>query len=147
MATRRKYTVNLKGEEQEELERMLSAGRHSARSLTRARILLLVAQGRQDKDIQEILNISAVSIGNTTKRFQTERLGALKERPRCGGPVKLTGEVCARITAIASTKPPEGYGSWSLQMIAERTVEMGILESVSDESVRRVLKKTTSSRI
>jgi hypothetical protein len=59
MATRRKHTVTLREEERTELERMLSTGTHSARAITRARILLLVAVGRQDKDIQEILGVSA----------------------------------------------------------------------------------------
>lgn len=147
MATRRKHTVILKGEEQSELERMLSAGTHSARTLRRAQILLLVASGRQDKDIEAILNVSAVTIGRTTRGFQKERLGILIEKPRCGSPVKLTGDICARITAIASTTPPEGYASWSLRMIAERTVSMGIVGSIANESVRSILKKTLSSRI
>lgn len=146
MGVHRKYTVALTAEERSELERMVSVGRHAARSITRARILLLVEAGRSDKDITGVLGICGATISNTTGRFADERLGALNERPRCGGAVKLTGDVRARMTAIASTTPPEGYARWTLNMIADRTVALGVLESVSDESVRTVLKKTFLSR-
>jgi DNA-binding CsgD family transcriptional regulator len=141
MGRLRRYTVALTDAERTELDQFVSRGIHSSREITRARILLLVSEQRPDAEIVAALGISLPTISATAKRFMDERLGCLKERPRSGGPAKITPTVCAHITAIASTTPPEGYSSWTMQMIAGRIVETGILSSVSDESVRLVLKK------
>lgn len=142
MSKARIHTVSLSEAERHDLGRIVSVGVHHSREITRARILLAVADGRSDAEIVSALGVSLPTISNTTKRFALERLGALKERPRCGGPKKITPEICAHITAIASTEPPEGYTKWTMAMIADRVVEIGSLEGLSRESVRLVLKKT-----
>lgn len=141
MSGRRIHTVSLTEEERRVLQQFVSQGVHRAREITRARILLFVADNRSDAAIVAALGVSLPTIRHTTSRFASERLGSLNDRPRSGGPKKITPTVCVHMTAIASTTPPQGYSSWTMQMIADRIVETGILSSVSDESVRLVLKK------
>lgn len=142
MSKPRVHTVSLSEAEHRDLKDFVSVGIHRSREITRARILLAVADGRSDAEIVSALGVSLPTISNTTKRFAGERLGALKDRPRCGGPKKITPELCAHITAIASTEPPAGYAKWTMAMIADRVVKISSLESISHESVRLVLKKT-----
>jgi transposase len=141
MSRERKYMVKLSDAERNELERFVSTGVHRAQEITRARILLAVTDGCSDKEIATRLGISAPTISHTTKRFASERLGAILDRPRSGAPGKITPEICAHITAVASTTPPPGYAAWTMQMVADKVVEQGLLSTLSDESVRLVLKK------
>lgn len=142
MSRKRKYSVNLTDQERSELEHFVKCGVHRAKEITRARILLAVADGCSDKDITSHLRITAPTIGHTTKRFEHERLDAILDRPRSGAPPKITPEIRAHITAIASTTPPPGYAAWTMQMVADTVVAQGVLSTLSDESVRLVLQKT-----
>lgn len=145
MARPRMYPVLLSEDERASLRRMIGAGIHRSRELNRARILLFIDEDRTDSEIVSALGVCSATIYNVCRRFQSGRLGTLKDAPRTGPPKKLTGAVSARITAIASTQPPEGYASWTMQMIADRAIAMEILPSISDESVRTMVKKTNSS--
>jgi transposase len=142
----KKYLVTLSDEEREQLEQLLHSGTHATRKVTRARILLKAAEGWQDGAIATALTVGRATVERTRQRFVEEGLGALEERPRPGTQPKLDAKAEARLIAEACSDAPEGRKRWTLYLLAERVIALGLAESYSYESVRRVLKKATSSR-
>ena len=138
----KKYHIDLTDEERSILEQMLRRGKHSARKLTRARILLKAGVGLRDEDISRELGTCVPTIERTRKRFAEVRLGALDERPRPGRKPLLNEKSEARLIAEACSKAPVGRKHWTLQLLADRVVELKLSESCSDDTVRRILKKT-----
>lgn len=143
----KKYRVYLNGKKRSSLRKLVSTGTEKARKLTRARILLLSdesphGQSKTDKEIMEVLGVSARTVASTRERFVAEGLdGALNEKPRPGRPPKFTGRDEAMLTAIACSDPPEGYGRWSVRLLSDNLVELGVVDSISRETVRLMLKK------
>ena len=142
----KKYHVELSVEERLKLEQMLRRGKHSARRLTRARILLKAADGLRDDEIVEAVETSLPTVERTRKRFAEVRLGALDERPRPGKQPILDERGEARLMAEACSQAPGGREHWTLQLLADRVVELKLADSCSADTVGRVLKKTDSSR-
>jgi transposase len=142
----KKYHVELSVAERVELEQMLRRGKHSARRLTRARILLKAADGLRDDEIAEAVETSLPTIERTRKRFAEVKLGALDERPRPGKQPILDERGEARLIAEACSTAPDGRERWTLQLLAERVVELKLADACSADTVWRVLKKTNSSR-
>jgi transposase len=137
------YVVELTDEQRSYLLDLLKKGEAKARTLTRARILLLSAEGKTDDFIEEALKVSTQTVRNIRKRFAEEGLqAALQDRPRPGAERKLDGQQEAFLVALACSQPPEGREHWTMQLLADRLVELGVVDSISDETVRRVLKKT-----
>ena len=141
----KKYHVDLTAHEHKELEQMLRCGRHAARKLTRARILLRAAEGLSDEEIAEEVDTSVPTIERTRRRFVEEQLGVLTERPRPGKPPVLKEKEEARLIAEACSPAPGGRECWTLQLLADRDVELGLAPACSADTVGRVLKKTSSS--
>lgn len=142
----KKHVVELTDEQRSSLLDLLKKGEAKARMLIRARILLLSAEGKTDRWIADALKVNPQTVRNIRKRFAEEGLeAALQERPRPGARPKLDGKQEAFLIALACSEPPEGREHWTMQLLADRLVELGIVASISDETVRRVLKKTTSS--
>src|SRR6185369_5959385 len=142
----KKYHVDLNAQERRELEQMLRRGTHSGRKLTRARILLKADEGLQDEEIAQEVDTSVPTIERTRRRFGEERLAALTERPRPGKPPVLQEKGQARVIAEACSPAPGGREHWTMQLLADRVVELQLAESCSDDTVQRLLKKTCSSR-
>lgn len=142
----KKYLVTLADEEREQLEQLLHSGTHTTRKVTRARILLKAAEGWEDCAIAAALSVGRATVERLRQRFVEEGLGALEERPRPGTQPKLDEKAEARLIAEACSSAPEGRKRWTLHLLAARVVALGLTESYSYESVRRVLKKMTSSR-
>ena len=150
----KKYLVTLTPEEREQLTDLLSAGKRSALTLTRARILLKADQADSgpawpDERIAEALDCGLRTIERVRQRFVERGLeGALGRKPqdRPGRLRKLDGRAEARLIALACSEPPAGRARWTMKLLADRLVELEVFDSVSDETVRRVLKKTNSSR-
>lgn len=141
----KKYHIELTDEERSVLEQMLRRGKHSARKLTRARILLKADFGLRDEDIARELDTCIPTVERTRKRFTEVRLGAINERPRPGRK-PLLNELCeARLIAEACSTAPDGRKHWTLQLLADRVVELKLSQSCSDDTVRRILKKMNSS--
>lgn len=141
------YVVDLTKEEKAELLELVGKGEARARKMNRAHILLLADEARTDKDIAEALHTSPSTVERTRRRFVEGGLErALNESPRPGGKRKLTGKQEAYLVALACSDPPEGKKRWSMQLLADRLVELEIVEEISDETVRRTLKKGTLSR-
>jgi len=142
---RKKYVVDLSAEERTTLEHLLLRGKASARKLTRARILLNADEGLTDDEIASDLNVSVATVERTRQRFVEANLEALNERPRPGGQRKLSGKQEAHLIALACTPAPSGQPHWTLQLLANKVVELGFAPSIARETVRQVLKKTLSS--
>lgn len=142
----KKYQVELTADEYQRLTQMMRRGTQGARKLLRARILLKAALGRSDEEITQEVDTCVATIERTRKRFATRRLAALEELPRPGRKRRLAERGEARLIAEACSPAPGGRERWTLQLLADRVVELQLAESCSDDTVQRLLKKTRSSR-
>ena len=137
-----KYVVNLTAEERSELTALTSRGQLSVRKLKRALILMAADQGRNDETISQMLRVGLSTIHRTRQKYVEGGVEwALSERPRAGGTKKLDGKAEALLVATACSEPPAGRGQWTMQLLADRMVELKVVESLSDETVRRTLQK------
>jgi transposase len=138
--------VRLTAEERDLLEKFVAHGTKSARAINRARILLLLDEERSEKDVTTTLSVSRGTIHNVRTKYLQKAdehiLDILHEAPRSGRPIKIDTSVEAHVTMIACSDPPEGYGRWSLHMIADKLGQLDVIDTISHESVRRTLKKT-----
>ena len=149
-----RYKVTLTAEERQELQELLAAGKAAAKKLMHARVLLKAdaADGGPawpDDRIAEAVEVSAATVGRVRQRFVEEGLEAAlvrKKQDRPSRERKLDGAAEARLIALACSEPPDGRAAWTLQLLADKLVELRVVDSVCDETVRRVLKKTRSSR-
>ena len=143
----KKYIVDLDERERDRLEQLTTKGESGARRIRRARILLLADEDRLDKEIASFLGAAVTTVERVRKRFVEEGLeAALSERPRPGAARKLDGRQEAFLMALACSDAPEGRRRWSMRMLADRLVELEVVEEISDETVRRTLKRGTSNR-
>jgi transposase len=134
--------IKLTEKEVEHLKEFTKKGKKSARSLTRAHILLLVYKGEKETEIAEILNISRATVSNVKKKYREEGLkSALVEKPRPGQPKKYTERQKAEIIAQACTKPPAGRKRWALTLLAEEMRDKEGFETINRETIRLILKK------
>ncbi len=141
------YVVELMGDERQELAALIHGGTTRARMVNRAQILLHAAEGKQDKEIAAALHTSMSTVGRIRKRFVEDGLhGALHEVVRPGGARKLDGTQEAHLVALACSDPPDGRKEWTMQLLADRLVTLGVVETISDETVRRTLKRGAPSR-
>jgi transposase len=139
----------LNEQERLRLQKIVRSGKDKARKITRCRILLLAdeANGKKDEEISDALNVCLATIFTIRRRYAQEGLErAIGEGARSGQPPKFKGRAAAKITAIACSKPPEGQARWSLRLLADRAVELRIVDSISHQSVRNILKKTNLNR-
>ncbi|MBB5378663.1 transposase [Deinococcus metalli] len=125
---------------------MTRKGVHSARVMTRARLLLLSDQGLKDRDVAARAGISTVTVAAIRRKFVEGGLqAALYEKARPKQAPKLNAQQTAILIAeVCST--PAGRETWTMQLLADRLLTLGVVESISDETVRRTLKKTRSNR-
>lgn len=142
----KKYHVDLTGDERGELEKMLKGGKHGSRKLTRARILLLADAGRTDAEIVSALQTARPTVERTRQRFVEQGLGCLQEKARHGARPRLTDKQETHLIALACANAPEGRARWTLRLLADKAVELGFVDSIASETIRRMLKKTNSSR-
>lgn len=142
----KRYRVTLTDDERERLRALTRKGKPSARTVRRAQILLLADVGQTDEQIVGALGCGLSTVARSRQRFVEESLeAALSDRPRPGAAPKMTPKQQAFTVALACTKPPEGRLRWTLQLLADRLVELEVIPDISDESIRRLLKKTSSS--
>ena len=142
----KKYVVTLTADEQTQLLDLIKKGTLAARKLTRAHILLRASEGETDEAIAASLHIHRTTVERTRQRFVEGNLeAALSERPRPGGKPKLSAKQEARLIATACSAPPEGQKRWTLHLLADELVALSVVDTISDETVRRRLKKTFSS--
>jgi putative transposase len=133
-----------------ELEAFVAHGKKSAREINRARVLLLAEEGKGDSDIARLLGLSRGTVYNVRKTYESRARRPLREvlqdAPRPGRPIKLDSRVEAQVTMLACSEPPDGCSRWTLHLIADKVVTLGVTDAISHESVRQLLKKTNSNR-
>ena len=140
----KKYRVKLENEERDPLLDLTSKGEIGARQMKRAQILLKADEGWKDEDIIQALNTSRSTVERTRKRFVEGGLDqALNEDPRPGQRVKLAGKAEAHLVALTCSDAPGGRNHWPLRLLADKLVELGVVESISYETVRQTMKKMT----
>lgn len=139
---KKKYVVKLDREEESYLEDLTTKGQNAARKIRRANILLLANEGHKDKEIARSLNAATTTVERIRKRFVEEGFeAALSERPRPGAERKLDGHQEAYLVALACSDPPRGKKQWTMQLLADELVESEVVGGISDETVRRTLKR------
>lgn len=144
----KKYIVNLSEEERTQLLELTRRGKPSARKVRRAQILLLADEGQTDENISSALHVGLSTVERTRKRLVLEGFpAALNERPRVGGRRKLNAKAEAVLETLAQSQPPKGRKRWTMQLLADRLIELKLVDSISDEAVRKMFKKRGSSRV
>jgi transposase len=148
-----KYVVRLAQEEREELEALVKRGKVAAEKRRRAQVLLKADAGPEgsgltDQEVASALDVGIATVHRVRQAYVEESLQAalsrkpaLRHRPR-----KLDGDAEARLVAIACSPAPEGRARWTLRLLADKAVELEIVDTINKETVRRTLKKTRSSR-
>ena len=147
---KKKYPVILTQTEREQLKDLIAAGTAPARKLTHARILLKVDQSPEgpawvDEEVADAVEVSQPTVSRVRKQYFEEGMEAALNRrpPNREYHRKLDGEQEARLLALACSEPPEGQARWSLRLLADKLVELEIVEEeISYQTVRRTLKKT-----
>jgi putative transposase len=142
MGRKKLHIVRLKEQERDDLKQYLRKGKSSARSLTRARILLLADEGYDDEKIAEALKVSKSTVSRIRTRYCEVGLDfALHEKARSGAPPKIDSRIEVQLTLLACSEPPDGRSKWTVRLLADKLVEMEVIDSISHMSVQRLLKK------
>ena len=140
----KKYHVKLDESERKQLQALLGKGKRSVRKVKRAQILLAADGGAVDQEIARMLQVHVNTVERIRKRFVEGGVEhALTEDQRPGGKSKLDGKGEALLVALACSDPPAGHAQWTMQLLADRLVSLGVVEQISDETVRKHLKKTS----
>jgi len=140
--SKKRYIVDLTKDEREQVLDLTRKGKVSTRKVTRARILLKADEGWTDEQIVAALDTSLSTVERTRRRFVEGGLQkALNDDPRPGAKRKLDGRGEAHLIALACSEPPDDHEHWALRLLAERLVELGLVDSISHEAVRQTLKK------
>lgn len=142
----KRYTIQLTTEERGQLNRLVRGGKHAARIVTRARILIKIDAGWTVPQIAAALDVSESTVYGVKRRYAAEGLdGVVRDRVQANRFRKLDQKAEAHLIALACSDAPEGHNHWTLQLLADRMVELGLVDSLSYETVRLKLKKTSSS--
>lgn len=162
MGKYRKLDIVLTEEQRGSLEKIVKKGKCSATEIRRANVILMVdestGKGMKDVDVARAMNITPQAVHNIKARFidgtavpsgegSKEAEAVVKRKVRKTPPVppKCTGDVEAKIVALACSEPPEGRSKWTLRLLSEKSVELEIIDSISHMQVSRILKKTNLS--
>ena len=149
----KKYVVTLTKDERDELAALTSKGRHKSQKVLNALILLSCDRGEFqkqhsiNKEISRVLNVSMKKIDRVKKRFIEDGYDVALNGKK-GSRVydrKADGDFEAHLVALSCSKPPDGFGRWSLRLLADRVIELNYIDSISHEAIRRILKKTKSN--
>jgi len=139
MGRKKAFVVTLNAEEKAALQSIVKQGHHASRVMRRAQTLLWLDEGKSDKAIAELHDVSLATVGHTRKKWVLEK--TVEDKPRPGRPAILDGKQEAMLVAIACSDAPEGVEAWTMQLLADRLVELGTVDTISDEAVRLRLKK------
>ena len=141
-----KQHVKLSDTDRHYLQERLSKGQLGAREFKRATGLLELDRGKTLRAVAETLGVSRLTVGVWRDGYQREGLQALRDKPRSGRPIEITGEQRAKITALACSDAPQGHSRWDLRLLADKVVELGYCDHISHTQVSKILKKTNSNR-
>lgn len=148
----KQYRVELSEAERAELLLLISRGRAPARTIRRAHLLLAAADDQFDADVAAALHTSIATVMRVRRRFAeagpADRLErALYDRPRPGAAPKLDAKGEATLVALACSDPPAGHSVWALQLLADKLVELHVIDAISKETVRRTLGKKSAEAV
>ena len=129
------------------LQELLSKGSLKVRKHKRGQALLLLHDQRTYAEVSQMLQISYPTIMDWATKYRNEGLRFLDDKPRSGRPIGISGADRAKITLLACSEPPPGYARWSLRLLADKLVELDIIDSISFKQVGNILKKTNCSLI
>lgn len=138
--------LHLSPQQRMQLEKLVRSGQALARTVTKARVLLLTdystGQHMTDEDIAATLQVSMPTIGRVRRRCLADGVdAAVNDRSRSGKPPKITGEIEAQLIVLACSDPPEGHNQWTLRLLADRMVVLGYVDSISHVAISIRLKK------
>ncbi len=143
----KKQHLKLTEQNKKYLTELLSRGQAKARVIRRATGLLQLDQGATLQEVARILGVNYYTVAIWRDKYLENGLDFLTDLPRTGRPVEFDGEERAKITALACSQTPDGRARWSLHLLADKAVELELVESISPSKVRQILKKTNSPRI
>ena len=141
----KKQHVQLSEEDRKRLQFLTSQGELKARMYKRATALLELDRGRTFTAVAEIVGTTYCTLSTLATKYKKEGMECLFDKPRSGRPIKFDGTQRAKITALACSEPPEGYGKWNLRLLAEKVIELEYCASISHTQVSAILKKTNLS--
>jgi len=142
MARKQEHPIELSEVERAELEAIVRKGLQKARIIRRAQTLLWSDAGKPDLEIAQLHGVTPLTVAKTRQRWILDK--TLADKPRPGRVRKLEGKQEAFLVALACSDAPEGYERWTMQLLADKLVELSVIdEPISDETVRRTLKKTS----
>ena len=139
----KKQHVTLQEEDRQYLNNLISKGELPVRIYRRALALLELDRGKTYTSVAETVGVTNTTVSTWAKKYKEMGLLCLKDKPRSGRPVEIDGLTHAQITALSCSEPPEGYGRWSLRLLADKAVELDFCESISHTKVGNILKKTS----
>jgi transposase len=142
----KKEHVQLSEADRTYLENLIKKGTLPAKTYKRAIALLELDRGRTFTEVAEIVGVVIQTASTWAQKYKETGLEFLTDKSRSGRPTVIDGLQRAKITALACSDPPEGYERWSLRLLADKAVELELVESISYGEVRLILKKTNSSR-
>lgn len=143
----KKQHIELSERDKKYLEELIQKGELPAKVYRRAISLLELNKGKTYTAVSEIVGSTISTLSSLVTRYAGIGLQALYDKPRSGRPVEFDGDQRAKITALACSDPPEGYGEWSLRLLADKLVELEYCDTISHTQVSHILKKTNSNRI
>lgn len=141
----KKQHITLSEVDRTYLEELTSKGDLAVRLYKRALGLLELDRGKSYSEVGRSLKVNPITISKWAQKYRSSGLPSLQDKPRSGRPIEIDGPQRAKVTALACSEAPAGYGRWSLRLLAEKAVELGYCDHISHTSVKEVLKKTTSS--
>ena len=128
------------------LQQYVKTGKRSARSIQRAQVLLLLHERLPAEAVVERVGISLATLYNIKQRYRKEGLSsALHDKPKSGAPTQISSRQEAQLTVLACSEAPAGYSQWSLRLLSNKMVELGYVEHISHEQIRKMLKKANLS--
>jgi putative transposase len=138
----KKQHVRLSNADREYLEKLVSKGDLAVKIYRRAIGLLELDRGKSYSAVASTLGVNQNTVSTWAKKYKTERLQCLHDKARSGRPIEIDGVQRAKVTALACSKAPEGYGAWTLRLLAEKAVKLEYCDHISHTAVGQILKKT-----
>ncbi len=141
----KKEHVTLTQSDRAYLENLLKKGKLPVKTFKRATALIELDRGRTFTEVATIVGVVIQTVSTWAQKYQESGLEVLTDKPRPGRPTVIDGLQRAKITALACSEPPEGYEKWSLRLLADKAVELELVEAISYGEVRLILKKMNSN--
>ena len=146
---RHRHPIQLTPDDYDFLTSYVAHGQKNARQINRDRTLLLSHDGKKAHEIVKVLGVTRATVYNVRKKYRQQKydhiVDILQDQPRQGRPIRFDHKVEAHVSMIACSEAPTGAARWTLQLIADKLVQLNVVDSISHESVRSLLKKTNLS--